>query len=191
MPEGLTNAPAAFQRFMNDIFVDMIDINVIVYLDDILVYSDDLTEHKCHVREVLRRLRANGLFARADKCEFHVTSCEYLGYMLSPDGLTMAQNKVQIIQDWPELCKVKDIQSFLGFANFYHRFISEYSRIVVPLTHLTHMNIPWNFTDECCSAFNTLKKAFTTAPVLTHWIPDTQITVETDASDYEIGRAHV
>ena len=97
MPEGLTNAPAAFQRFMIDIFVDMIDVNVIVYLDDILVYSDDLTKHKLHVREVLRRLRSNSLFARADKCEFHITSCEYLGYMLSPDGLMMAQNKVQII----------------------------------------------------------------------------------------------
>ena len=91
---------------MNDIFVDMMDINVIVYLDDILVYSDSLTEHKLHIREVLRRLRSNSLFARADKCEFHVTSCEYLGYMLSPDGLTMAQNKVQIIQDWPEPRKV-------------------------------------------------------------------------------------
>jgi len=119
MPKGLTNAPAAFQRFMNDIFADIIDINVIVYLDDILVYSDSLTEHQSHIREVLHRLRSNGLFARADKCEFHVTSCEYLGYMLSPNGLTMAQNKVQIIQDWPEPRKVRDIQSFLGFANFY------------------------------------------------------------------------
>ena len=76
-------------------------------------------------------------FAHADKCEFHITSCEYLGYMLSPDGLTIAQNKVQIIQDWPKPRKVKDIQSFLGFANFYHHFIYEYSRIVIPLTHLT------------------------------------------------------
>ena len=184
MPEGLTNAPAAFQRFMNDIFADIIDVNVIVYLDDILVYSDDLAEHKCHVWEVLWRLRTNGLFAHADKCEFHVTSCKYLGYMLSPDSLTMAQNKVQIIQDWPEPRKVKDIQSFLGFAKFYRRFIYEYSRIIVPLTNLTRKNVPWNFTDECHSTFNTLKKAFTTALVLTHWILDTQITVETDASDY-------
>ena len=145
MPEGLTNAPAAFQRFMNDIFTDMIEINVIVYLDDILVYSDDLTEHKHHVQEVLQRLRANSLFAHVDKCKFHITSCEYLGYMLSPDGLMRAQNKVQIIQDWPEPHTVKVIQSFLGFANFYHHFIYEYSRIIILLTNLTCKNVPWNF----------------------------------------------
>ena len=185
MPEGLTNAPAAFQHERH-FRRHMIDINVIVYLDDILVYSDNLTEHKLHVREVLRRLCSNGLVARADKCEFHVTSCEYLGYMLSPNGLTMAQNKVQIIQDWPEPWKVRDIQSFLGFANFYRCFIYGYSRVALPLTALTRKGIPWHFTEECCSAFNTLKKAFTTAPVLTHWIPDTQITVETDASDYAL-----
>src|SRR5882724_6196923 len=123
MPEGLTNAPAAFQRFMNNIFVDMIDFIAIIYLDDILIYLDNITEHKAHVREVLRRLCANGLFVHADKCEFHITSCEYLGYMLSPEGLTMAPYKVQIIQDWPEPQKVKDVQSFLGFANIYRQFI--------------------------------------------------------------------
>src|SRR6266481_6271459 len=88
-------------------------------------------------------LHANGLFAHADKCEFHVTSCEYLGYMLSPEGLTMASNK--IIQDWPEPQKVKDIQSFLRFANFYHHFIYKYSQISVLLTQLTHKGAPWHF----------------------------------------------
>ena len=164
----------------------MIDICVIMYLDDILIYSDNIAEHQIHVREVLRRLRGNGLFSRADKCEFHVTSCEYLGYMLSPDSLTMASYKVQIIQDWPEPRKVKDIQYFLGFAKFYCRFIYGYSRITVPLMRLTHKGIPWHFTDECRLAFETLKKAFTTAPVLTHWIPDTQIIVKTNASDYAL-----
>src|SRR5882724_1452518 len=186
MPEGLTNAPAAFQPFMYDIFADMIDVIVIIYLDDILIYSDNISKHKTHVKEVLRRLRTNGLFARADKCEFHVTSCEYLGYMLSPKGLTMAPYKVQIIQDWLEPRKVKDIQSFLGFANFYRRFIFGYSEITVPLTRLTRKGTPWHFTDECHSAFEALKKAFTTALVLTHWIPDTQITVKTDASNYAL-----
>src|SRR6266481_3575012 len=98
----------------------------------------------------------------------------------------MASKKFQIIQDWPKPRKVKDIQSFLGFANFYHHFIYEYSQIAVPLMQLTCKGATWHFTDECHSAFQTLKKAFTMAPVLTHWLPDTPITVETDASDYAL-----
>jgi len=101
MPEGLTNAPAAFKMFMNVIFTDMIDVIVIMYLDDILIHSDNISKHKAHIQEVLCRLCTNRLFAHADKCEFHVTSCKYFGYMLSPEGLTMALYKVQIIQDWP------------------------------------------------------------------------------------------
>src|SRR5467141_897119 len=147
MPEGLTNAPAAFQWFMNDIFADMIDVIVIIYLDDILIYSDNITKHKAHVREVLQILHANGLFSHADKCEFHVTSCEYLGYMLSPECLTMALYKVHIIQDWPEPQKVKDIQSFLGFANFYHHFIYGYSKITVPLMHVTCKGTTLHFSN--------------------------------------------
>jgi len=119
MPFGLMNAPAAFQRFMNDIFSDMVDICVVIYLDDILIYSDNINIHRTHVREVLRRLRKNGLFAGAHKCSFHTNSIDYLGYILSPTGLSMDSVKIQAIQDWPEPRKVKDIQSFLGFANFY------------------------------------------------------------------------
>jgi hypothetical protein len=186
MPFGLTNAPAAFQRFMNDIFSDMLDVCVIIYLDDILIYSDNKELHRKHVREVLRRLRENGLYAGTNKCTFHTDTVEYLGYILSPTGLTMDPAKVQTIQDWPEPRKVKDVQSFLGFANFYRRFIHEYSDIVVPLTRLTRKDLKWNFSDTCRDAFNKLKTAFLSAPVLTHWIPDTPITVETDASDYAI-----
>ena len=116
MPFGLTNAPAAFQRFMNDIFSNMLDVCVMVYLDDILIYSDNPEQH---VREVLQRLRENGLYAGANKWNFHEDTVEYLGYILSPTGLTMDPIKVQTIQDWPEPRKVKDVQSFLGFANFY------------------------------------------------------------------------
>ena len=101
MPEGLTNAPAGFQRFMNDIFANVVDGSVVMYLDDILVYSDDPEQHLTHVQEVLTWLWRNWLYAQANKCEFQCNSCEYLGYMLSPDGLTMAQNKIQAIQDRP------------------------------------------------------------------------------------------
>src|SRR5882724_7050325 len=111
MPEGLTNAPAPLQRFMNDIFVNIINVIVIIYLDDILIYSNHISKHKAHIQEVLCRLHANGIFTHVDKCKFHVTSCEYLRYMLSPEGLTMAPYKVQIIQGWPVPWKAKDIQS--------------------------------------------------------------------------------
>src|SRR6266511_798177 len=186
IPEGLTNAPASFQRFMNDVFSDMIDVSVVVYLDDILIYSDNPADHRKHVREVLRHLRKHGLFARANKCEFHSKRVEYLGYILSPEGLSMDQAKVKVIQDWPEPRKVKDVQSFLGFANFYRRFVFNYSDIVVPLTRLTRKGIAFQFTDKIRAAFTALKEAFTTAPVLTHWIPDCPIVIKTDTSDYAL-----
>ena len=110
----------AFQWFMNDIFSDLLDIYVVIYLDDILIYSNNMSEHHWHVKEVLKRLRKAGLYAKAEKYEFHSESVEYLGYILSPSGLTMSDDKIKIIQDWPEPKKVKDIQSFLNFANFYH-----------------------------------------------------------------------
>ena len=102
MPFGLTNAPSAFQRFMNMIFADMLDVCIVVYLDNILIYSDNKEDHRKHVREVLRRLRKHGLYAKPEKCEFHSESVEYLRYCLAPSGLTMAQNKIQTICDWPE-----------------------------------------------------------------------------------------
>ena len=183
---GLTNAPAAFQRFMNDIFSDLLDVCVMIYLDDILIYSNNMSEHHWHVKEVLKRLRKAGLYAKAEKCKFHSKLVEYLGYILSPSGLTMSDDKIKIIQDWLEPKKVKDIQSFLGFANFYCWFIFNYSDIVILLTCLTQKDIPWKFDSSYQDAFNSLKKAFTSAPILTHWISDAQLIVETDASDYAL-----
>ena len=186
MPFGLTNAPVAFQQFMNDIFSDLLDVCVVIYLDDILIYSNNMSKHHWYVKEVLKHLCKAGLYAKAEKCEFYSESVEYLGYIISPSGLTMSNNKVKIIQDWLEPKKVKDIQSFLGFANFYHQFIFNYSDIVIPLTCLTQKNILWKFNSSCQDTFNFLKKAFTSAPILTHWILNTQLIVETDASDYAL-----
>ena len=137
MPFGLTNAPVAFQQFMNNIFSDLLNVCVVIYLDDILIYLNNMSEHHRHVKEVLKRLHKAGLYAKAEKCKFHSESVKYLGYILSPSGLTMSDDKVKIIQDWLEPKKVKDIQSFLGFTNFYHWFIFNYSDIVILLTHLT------------------------------------------------------
>jgi len=171
---------------MNDIFSNLLDVCVVIYLDDILIYSNNMSEHHWHVKEVLKHLRKAGLYAKAEKCEFHSELVEYLGYILSPSGLTMSNNKVKIIQDWPEPKKVKDIQSFLDSAKFYHRFIFNYSDIVIPLTRLTRKDIPWKFDSSYQDAFNSLKKAFTSAPILTHWIPNAQLIVETDALDYAL-----
>jgi len=137
MPFGLSNAPSAFQRLMNEIFANILDVFVVVYLDDILIYSDNLTEHKRHVKEVLRRLRKHGLFASLAKCSFHQTQVEFLGFVLGPDGLQIDDSKVWVIHDWPRPRRLKDVQAFLGFANFYRHFIKNYSQIVLPLTYLT------------------------------------------------------
>jgi len=171
---------------MNDIFSDLLDVCVMIYLDDILIYSNNMSKHHRHVKEVLKHLRKAGLYVKAEKYKFHSESVEYLGYILSPSGLTISDDKIKIIQDWLELKKVKDIQSFLGFANFYRRFIFNYSDIVIPLTRLIWKDIPWKFDSSCQDAFNSLKKAFISAPILTHWIPDAQLIVETDASDYAL-----
>ena len=142
MPFGLTNAPAAFQRFMNDIFSNLLDVCVVIYLDDILIYSNNMSEHHQHIKEVLKHFCKAGLYTKAEKCEFHSELVKYLGYIFSPSGLTMSNDKVKIIQDWPGPKKVKNIQFFLGFANFYHWFIFNYLDIIIPLTHLTQKDIP-------------------------------------------------
>ena len=135
----------AFQQFINDIFFYLLDVCVMIYLDDILIYSNNMSEYHQHVKEVLKHLCKAGLYAKAKKCKFHSELVEYLEYILSPSGLTMSDDKVKIIQDWPEPKKVKDIQSFLSFTNFYCRFIFNYSDIVILLIRLTWKDIPWKF----------------------------------------------
>ena len=137
MPFGLTNAPVAFQWFINDILFDLLDVFVVIYQDNILIYSNNMSKHHQHVKEVLKHLHKASLYAKVEKCKFHSESVEYLRYILSPSGLTMSDDKVKIIQDWPEPKKVKNIQSFLDFTNFYYWFIFNYLDIVISLTYLT------------------------------------------------------
>ena len=165
---SLTNASTVFQRFMNNIFSNLLNVYVVIYLDDILIYLNNMSEHYQHVKEVLKYLHKAGLHVKAEKCKFHSESVEYLGYIFSSSGLTMSDNKVKIIQDWPEPKKVKDIQSFLGFANFYYWFIFNYLNIVIPLTCLIWKDIPWKFNSSYRDAFNSLKKTFTSTPILTY-----------------------
>src|SRR5258707_3119932 len=186
MPFGLSNAPAAFQRFINDVLGDLLDICMIGYLDDILIYSNSLDEHKDHVWDVLQQLRDAGLYANPRKCTFHTDTVEYLSFILSPEGLCMDPVKVSMIQSWLEPDNICEVQSFLGFANFYRRFISHYVELTQPLTILCWKNTPWHFGETEFAAFRHLKMAFRSAPVLYHWAPDLPMMVETDASDYAI-----
>ena len=157
-----------------------------IYLDNILIYLNNMSKHHWHVKEVLKHLCKAGLYAKAEKYEFHSELVEYLGYILSSSGLIMSNDKVKIIQDWPEPKKVKNIQSFLGFINFYCWFIFNYLDIVILLTYLTQKDISWKFDSFCRDAFNSLKKAFISALILTHWIPNAQLIVENDALDYAL-----
>lgn len=112
MPFGLTNAPAVFQHFMNDVFRDLLDRIVLIYLDDLLIFSDNEEQHEDHVRQVLDRLIKNALYCSAEKCEFSVTTTEFLGFIVKPDGVTMSENKVSAVMDWPQPTKVKELHSW-------------------------------------------------------------------------------
>jgi len=168
MPFGLSNASSAFQRLMNEVFADLLDMCVVIYLDNILIYSDNIEDHKRHVREVLHRLWTHELYTSLSKCIFHKEKVKFLGYLIDPEELQMDGEKVRIIKEWPVSCWVKDIQAFLGFMNFYRRFIHNYSELAVPLTRLTKKNSIWDWTTDCQDIFDVLKGAFVTAPVLAH-----------------------
>jgi len=186
MPMGLTNAPATFQQFMNEIFRDMTDRFVVIYLDDILIYSDNLEEHKSHVRQVLARLREHDLHVKPEKSRFHATTIEFLGFIISPEGISMDPAKTKAVSNWPAPSTLKELQSFLGFANFYRRFIARFSDIVVPLVRLTRKDVQYTWGSDQQTAFDAIKHAFTQAPVLAHFNPEYPLLVETDASDHAV-----
>lgn len=184
---GFTNTPACFQHFVNDIFRDIMDIYVVIYLDDILIFSKNEVEHEKHVREVLRRLREHQLFANPKKCDWHVKEVNFLGFYISENGIRMDEDKVNAVTAWETPKNVHDIQVFIGFANFYRRFIRQFSHLAKPLTSLLRKDVKFDWTNECEDAFRALKDAFTTAPILQHPNPQEQFWVETDSSDFARG----
>ena len=189
MPMGLCNAPASFQRMMDTIFADLSDEGVIVYIDDILIYSETEEEHGKLVEEVLRRIRKYNLCAAIKKCRFHVPEVEFLGYIISAKGISMSEKKVAKIKNWAPPKSVKNVQEFLGFANFYRRFIEGYSKICVPLTNLTKKEAKEKFVwhETANAAFEELKQRFCERPILAHFNSTRETMVETDASDFALG----
>ena len=209
MPFGLTNAPATCQCFVNDTLREFLDVFCVCYLDDILIYSDNLQDHRKQVKAVLEKLHVAGLFVKPEKCEFEVNKTTFLGFVISQEGIEMDLEKVSAVLNWEVPKTIQDVQYFLGFANFYRRFIEGYSRICTPLFNLlktvdksketstvtTNPDVPVKketnkapieWTPCCQQVFDELKSRFCSAPVLKHFDPTLETILETDASDYVV-----
>ncbi|WVZ85064.1 hypothetical protein U9M48_032026 [Paspalum notatum var. saurae] len=166
MSFGLTNAPAFFMYLMNSVFMNELDKFVVVFIDDILVYSKNEKEHEEHLRIVLSRLREHKLYAKFSKCAFWLKEVAFLGHILSAKGVAVDPSKVEDVLNWKQPQTVTEIRSFLGLAGYYRRFIKDFSKIAKPMTALTQKNAKFAWSPKCEEAFGTLKKLLTTAPVL-------------------------
>jgi hypothetical protein len=187
LPFGLTNGPSTFQQFINDVLWQYLNDFCQAYLDDILIYSRSKSEHRKHVRLVLESLRKAGLQIDIKKCEFDVKETMFLGVIVSGQGLRMDPKKVEAVVNWPVPTNLTETQAFVGFANFYRRFIRDFSKLSKPLVHLTRKDQPFVWSEACQNAFQFIKQQVTSAPVLRHFDPDRQAILETDASDYVTG----
>ncbi|KAL5596456.1 uncharacterized protein BROUX77_007140 [Berkeleyomyces rouxiae] len=183
MPFGLTNAPATCQKYVSEVLSEYLDIFCVCYLDDILVFSLNQEEHDVHVRKVLLKLAQASLFVKGEKCEFDKTETTFVGFVISADALKMDPAKVAAVREWEAPRTVKGVQSFLGFANFYRRFIRDFSRICTPLFELTKKTQSFVWSSECEAAFHTLKDLFCSEPILKHFDYLLDTVIETDASD--------
>ena len=187
MSFGLTNAPAAFMDLMNGVFKKFLDSFVIVFIDDILVYSKTEAEHVQHLRSVLQRLRETRLYAKFSKCEFWLSSVAFLGHVVSREGIQVDPSKVSAVRDWARPTTPTEIRSFLGLAGYYRSFVQSFSSVAAPMTRLTQKNVPFIWSDECEESFQKLKAALTTAPVLTLPEEGKGFTVYCDASRVGLG----
>src|SRR3954470_24330625 len=187
MPFGLTNAPATFQALVQDVLRPLLDKSVIVYIDDILIFSKTDTEHCEHIRQVLTLLRQHKLYGKISKCEFFKPSVSYLGHIISDQGIATDPEKIEAIQAWPVPKSLKELQSFLGICNYYRRFVPHYSSIAAPLTQLTHKDIPYTWATQTQAAFDTLRTALTRTPILCIPDPALPFVITTDASGFAVG----
>ena len=187
LPFGLTNAPATFQGLMHAILMPYLDDFVLVYLDDILIFSRTLEDHKRHVAMVLDRLREHQLYAKLSKCEFGKDTMEFLGHIVSSKGLAVDPKKITTIQEWPPPANIHDLRAFLGLANYYRRFVENYSKKTLPLTRMLKKGAAVNMGEEEMAAFLAVKESLTTAPVLAVADPQLGYRIVTDASDFAIG----
>jgi hypothetical protein len=186
MPFGLTNAPSTFMRLMNEVLRAFIAKFIVIYFDDILIYIKSMEAHLDHLRAVFNALRDARLFGNLEKCVFCTDRVSFLGYVVTPQGIEVDQAKVEAFQGWPVPKTITQVQSFLGLAKFYHRFVKDFSTIAASLNALTKKGVPfsWGTTQE--NAFTMLKDKLTHAPLLQ--LPDFNKTfeLECDASGIDL-----
>ncbi|KAL4027946.1 hypothetical protein IC575_011136 [Cucumis melo] len=187
MSFGLTNAPTVFMDLMNRVFREFLDTFVIVFIDDILIYSKTEAEHKEHLRIVLQTLRDNKLYAKFSKCEFWLKQVSFLGHVVSKAGVSVDPAKIEAVTGWTRPSTVSEVRSFLGLAGYYRRFVENFSRIATPLTQLTRKGAPFVWSKACEDSFQNLKQKLVTAPVLT--VPDGSgsFVIYSDASKKGLG----
>lgn len=187
MPFGLTNAPASFQSVMNKIFAPLLRKSVLVFMDDILVYSKTLEEHLDHLSQVFGILQEHKFFIKRSKCVFAQQELEYLGHIISASGVATDPTKIQAVLNWPTPSNLKDLRGFLGLTGYYRRFIRHYGMLSRPLTQLLKKGIQFQWTSVAQDAFLLLKQALTQAPLLAVPNFSKQFILETEASDQGIG----
>ena len=185
---SLTNALATFQSLINTVLRQYLDIFVTAYINNVLVYTNGtLEEYKQYVKTILHVLQKAGMRLHLDKSVFHTKEVEYLGLILTTEGIRMDNTKMAAVQDWPTPKNLKEVQSFQGFANFYQQFIKDYSRTAVALTELTRKNKSFRWGESQQAAFQELKDKFISAPILALFDPEKRIILETDASHQALG----
>ena len=187
MPFGVTNAPAAFINLMNRVFKEYLDDFVIVFIDDILIYSPNEEEHEKHLRLVLQRLQEKQLFGKLKKCEFWLPSIAFLGHVINKDGVSVDPHKVEAVANWQRPTNVSEIRSFLGLAGYYRRFIKNFSKISLPMTRLMRKGVTFEWSSECESSFIELKSRLMKAPILTIPSGTESFVIYSDASHRGLG----
>ena len=181
---SLCNEPASFQKYINDIFWKYLNKFCTVYLNDILIYSDNETEHKIHIKHILQKLKEINLQTDIIKYIFHIIQVSYLELIIITEEVKMNSVKVSTIINWFTLINVKNVKKIFEFVNFYRRFIYNYNKIAVLLTHFIKKDIAFTWFLKCQMTFNTLKEAFISDVILHHYNSDHKIVIKTDASDY-------
>jgi hypothetical protein len=187
MSFGLTNAPAYFMYLMNSVFMPELDKFVVVFINDILIYSKNLEDHARHLHIILQRLREHHLYAKFSKCEFWLDTVKFLGHTISSDGISVDPSKVQQVMDWKPPTLVHQIRSFLGLAGYYRHFILDFSKIAKPMAKLLKKGVKFSWNEKCEEAFHTLRAHLTTAPVLAQPDNSKPFDVYCDASGIGLG----